>query len=80
MYPMPQPPERKWLKTKYLCEVESLRQAKENNTPFTFWLLPRRIPLLFPKKMRESGGGFQILDRRFQVEGATIYAEFQSEI
>jgi hypothetical protein len=35
--------------------VETLRQAKENNTPLTFWLLPRRIPVAFSKKVRESG-------------------------
>ena len=30
--------------------METLRQAKENNTTFTFWLLPRRIPLVFAKR------------------------------
>src|SRR5438552_3790608 len=34
--------------------METLRQAKENNTPFTFWLLPRRIPAVFREKVRES--------------------------
>jgi hypothetical protein len=34
--------------------VETLQQVKENNTTFTFWLLPRRIPVAFGKKMRES--------------------------
>jgi hypothetical protein len=34
--------------------VETLRQAKENNTTFTFWLLPRRIPVVSGKKVRES--------------------------
>jgi hypothetical protein len=34
---------RKSLSTKYLDEAESLRQAKENNTTFIFWLLHRRI-------------------------------------
>ena len=52
--PAPKPPECKWLNTKYLCEVETLRQAKENNTTFTFWLLPRRIPVVCREKVRES--------------------------
>src|ERR1035437_8374749 len=60
-YPLaPQPPGCKWLNSKYLCEVETLRQAKENNTTFTFWLLPRRIPVVSGKKVRES----QRLDRK----------------
>jgi hypothetical protein len=40
--------------------VETLRQAKENNTPFTFWLLPRRIPLVFGEKMRESEAAIRL--------------------
>jgi len=50
----PQPLGCKWLNTKYLYKVETLRQVKENNTPFTFWLLPRRIPVVFDEKVRES--------------------------
>ncbi len=34
--------------------METLRQAKENNTTFTFWLLPREIPVVFSEKVRES--------------------------
>jgi hypothetical protein len=44
----------KSLKSKYLCQIETLRQVQENNTTFTFWLLPRRIPSVFPEKVRES--------------------------
>ena len=51
----PEPPECKWLDTKYLCEVEYLWQDQENNTTFTFWLLPRRIPGVYAEKVRESG-------------------------
>ena len=53
----PEPLRCKWLNTKYLHKVETLRQAKENNTPFTFWLLPRRIPIVCGEKVRESGCG-----------------------
>jgi hypothetical protein len=42
--------------------VKSLRQAKENNTTFTFWLLPRQIPTVYPEKVRESqaASGFRL--------------------
>src|SRR6516164_3325364 len=35
--------------------MESIWQAHENNTPFTFWLLLRGIPGVCGKKVRESG-------------------------
>ena len=63
-----------------------MRQVKENNTTFTFWLLPRRIPVIFGKKVRESEAasgflpstaGFRKPKTRLQVRFAE--AETNSE-
>src|SRR4029079_778186 len=44
----------KWLNTIDLHNAETLRQAQENNTTFTIWLLPRGIPGVFREKVRKS--------------------------
>lgn len=46
-------PHCKCREKKHLDVTRSLLQAKENNTRFTIWLLPRRIPRVSYRKMRE---------------------------
>jgi hypothetical protein len=46
----------KSIQHKHLARTRTLQQAIENNTTLTVWLLPRQIPGVCERKVRESNG------------------------